>query len=247
MTEKLLNEFLFTENMKMKFFNISEHDIGKRKYNIFIGVSIGVLKPLTGEIIKEYIRWALKYSKGSVAILIADEITKFNYKIFGQYSTGKSERRAIKEGETCSQFIKSILTDFSKKEQERIIILKWKNIWNERKEKIRQILEYEYRHNNFFRSKIHFFINKYSNKRGKKLDTEKLDYLSQYILYELPTLLDGIEYNDVKYSILLYPTFEHSGMSEFVIEVKKGANFPSLNDKLKMVNNTGMVEAYIPI
>ena len=232
--------------MKKKFFNISKKEIKEKKHNIFIGISLGVLKPLTKEIAKEYIEWALKNTKNKVAILIADEIAKFNYKIFSGYSKGKSERRAIREGDKYFGIFTEVVREFSKQEQEKIQIIRWKDIWNGRKEKIKLILEEEYKSNKEFREKVQFFIKKYAEKRDKILNEEKLDYLSQYILYELPTLLDGIEYKKEKYSLLLYPIFESSGMSEVVTKIVNGKIFSDIKRKLNLEEKTAMVEIYLP-
>jgi len=231
--------------MKLKFFNATKKEVEERKYNVFIGISLGVLKHLTIETAKEYIEWALKNTKNKVAILIADEIAKFNYKIFSNYSGGKSERRAIREGDKYFDFFQKIIQEFSKEEQKKILILRWKDIWNERREKIKQILDEEYKSNKEFKEQVQFFLKKYSDKRNKDLDKEKLDYLSQYILYELPTLLDGIEYKNEKYRLLLYPTFESSGMSEVVTKIQQGKIFPNLKKKLNLAEKTAMVETYL--
>lgn len=233
--------------MEMEFFNATKKEVEDKKYNIFIGVSLGVLKPMTEELAKDYISWALKNTKEKVVILIADEIAKFNYKIFSKYSTGKSQRRAIREGDEYIDFFKEVLKEFSKEEQENVEILRWKDIWDERKEKIRQILEQEYMSNKKFKEKVLFFIKKYAEKRGKGLKQEKLGYLSQYILYELPTLLDGIQYDKTDYRLLLYPTFEQSGMSDFATKLENGKIFPNLKKKLNLAEKTIMVEVYFPI
>ena len=231
--------------MKLKFFNATKKDVEEQKYDIFIGISLGVLKPLTKETAKEYIEWALKNTKNKVAILIADEIAKFNYKIFSSYSEGKSERRAIREGDKYLDFFQQILQEFSKEEQKKILILRWNDIWDKRKEKIKEILKEEYKSNKEFKEQVQFFLKKYSDKRNKDLDKEKLDYLSQYIFYELPTLLDGIEYKNEKYRLLLYPTFESSGMSEVVTKIQQGKIFQNLKKKLNLAEKTAMVETYL--
>ena len=124
--------------MDKKIFNATNKEVEEKKYNIFIGISLGVLKPLTKEMAKEYIEWALKNTKNKVVILIADEIAKFDYKIFSSYSGGKSERRAIREGDKYFDFFLNIVKEFSEKEQKKILILKWKDIWNKRKEIVLQ-------------------------------------------------------------------------------------------------------------
>ena len=231
--------------MNLKFFNATKKEVEEHKYNVFIGISLGVLKPLTKETSKEYIKWALKNTKNKVVILIADEIAKFNYKIFSSYSEGKSERRAIREGDEYLDFFQQILQEFSKEEQKKILILRWKDIWDRNKKKIKQVLDEEYKSNREFKEQAQFFLKKYSDKRNKDLDKEKLDYLSQYILYELPTLLDGIEYKNEKYRLLLYPTFESSGMSEVVTKIQQGKIFPNLKKKLNLAEKTAMVETYL--
>jgi len=231
--------------MDIKIFNATEEEVEEREYNIFIGISLGVLKPLTKEVAREYIGWALKNTKNKVVILIADEIAKFNYKIFSSYSEGKSEQRAIREGDKYIDFFREIVKEFSAEEQKKILILRWNDVWNERNEKIRKFLEEEYESNKEFKDNVQFFIKKYADKREKELDEEKLNYLSQYILYELPTLLDGIEYKNEKYRLLLYPTFESSGMSEVVTKIENGKIFPSLKKELNLAEKTVMVETYL--
>lgn len=231
--------------MKLKFFNATKKEVEERQYNVFIGISLGVLKPLTKEMAKEYIGWALKNTKNKVAILIADEIAKFNYKIFSGYNVGKSERRAIRECDEYLDFFQQLLQEFSKEEQKKILILRCKDIWNEKKKKIKQTLEEEYKSNKEFKEQVQFFLKKYSDKRNKNLDKEKLDYLSQYIIYELPTLLDGIEYKNEEYRLLLYPTFESSGMSEVVTKIQQGKIFPNLKKKLNLAEKTAMIETYL--
>lgn len=233
--------------MEKYYFNAQKKEVEERKYNIFIGISLGVLKPLTKELAKEYISWALKNTKNKVVILIADEIAKFNYRIFSKYSEGKSLRSALKEGDKYEDFFQKIKEEFSKQEQKKILILKWKDIWDNQREKIRAKLEEKFQSNREFREIIISFVEKYAEKKGKKLDKEKFDYLSQYILAELPTLLDGIEYDKEKYRLLLYPTFAHSGMSDFVTNVEEGKIFPELKKELNLDKSVAIVEFHLPV
>jgi tRNA-dependent cyclodipeptide synthase len=228
-----------------KIFNATKKEIEDRKNNIFIGISLGVLKPLTNEMAKEYIKWALKNTKGKVAVLIADEIAKFNYRVFSRYSNGKAERRAIKEGDKYISFFNQVIGEFPAEIRGKVLILRWKDIWDENKERIKKILEEEYKSNKDFKKQIQFFLREYSNKRNRKLNDEELDYLSQYILNEMSTLLDGIEHNNEKYRIILYPTFKSSGMSEVVTRIESGNIFKDLKKRLNLPEKTIMVETYL--
>ena len=68
-------------NMHTEIFNSSEKEIQSKKFNVFVGISVGV-KPLNEEIAQEYLSWALENTKDNVIILIADEIAKYNYVVF---------------------------------------------------------------------------------------------------------------------------------------------------------------------
>jgi len=231
--------------MDVNLFNITEDELKQKKKNIFMGISLGVLKPLTRNLAKDYIKWALDNTKEKVAILVADEIAKFNYKIFSKYSSGKAEKRAIKEGDKHIDFFREIISGFPKEDQKKIIILRWKEIWDRRKERIKKILEEEYNSNKKFKENVLDFLKKYSKKREKILSEKEMDSLSQYILYEMSTLLDGIQYKGNAYTLLLYPAFESSGMSEFVTKIINGNLFPDLRKRLRDINNTSMVETYL--
>jgi tRNA-dependent cyclodipeptide synthase len=233
--------------MKKEFFNATEKEVEERKYNIFVGISLGVLKPLSENLAKDYLKWALKNTKNKVAILIADEIAKFNYRVFSKYGEGKSLRSASKEGDKYEDFFRKIIKEFSAKEKKKILILRWKDIWDNQREKIRMKLEEKYQSNKEFREIIVSFVNKYAEKRGKDLENKKLDYLSQYILAELPTLLDGIEFKNEKYCLLLYPTFAHSGMSDFVKNIEEGKIFPELKKELNLDRSVAIVEFHLPV
>ncbi len=233
--------------MQKKLFNITKEEIKEKKYNIFIGISIGVLKPLSKSMISEYIAWSLERTQNNIVILIADEITKYNYRVFSKYSTGKSKKRAMLDGKKYVKYFQEFLQNIPENDRKRIDICRWHDIWDNRKEKIRQILEEEYNSNETFKNKILLFANKNIERRGRKLNRRKIEFLSQYILDELPTLLDGIKYNGILYNLLLYPTFQRSGMSEFVMEICLGEKFPCLFKNLNFLNKTALVEDYIPI
>lgn len=230
--------------MKIKIFNSDEEEIKNKKFNIFIGISIGTIKPSNEKLFKKYISWALKNTKEEIVILIADEIAKFNYRVFSKYSETKAQKRAIREGKKYLDFFKTILEkEFKNKKSINFVI--WKDIWDERKDKIKQILEEEYRINKKFKEKVLFFVKEYAKNRKKDLDEDKLNYLSQYIIYELATLLDGIEYKNINYKLLLYPTFTNSGMSKFVVDIENNKFLLKLSKKLNLREKTVLVETYI--
>ena len=228
--------------MKIKIFNATQKEIESKQYNIFIGISIGV-KPINEKLAEDYILWALKYTKNKVVILIADEIAKINYKIFSKYSTSKAHKRAIREGDKYVNFFNKVLTNFSNEEKNRVIILRWDEIFNDELRKIKDILEKESDNNPEFKKYIINFVAKFAQRKGKDLNEKQLDNLLKYVLFELPTLLNGIEFKGIKYRLLLYPTFVESGMSKFVADIEGGNIFQKLKNKLNLTDKTILVEA----
>lgn len=230
--------------MKMKIFNATKEEIKNKKYNIFIGISMGI-KPLNTKVAKDYLNWALEHTKDNVIILIADTIAKINYEIFSNYSEGKSYRRALKEGDTYIQFFKNILSEFPKEKKDKIKILRWNDIFSNRLKKMSNVLEDEFLKNDAFRKQILTFVKEYAKRRGKKLDREELNHLAKYMLLELPTMFEGIEFEGIKYKLLFYPTFVDSGMGKFVADIEKRRTFPKLKEKLNLDKKTILAEAYI--
>jgi len=230
--------------MRTRIFNSSEKEIQSKKFNIFVGVSVGV-KPLNEEIAKEYLSWSLENTKDDVIILIADEIAKYNYIVFSNYNENKSFKRAYRDGAEHIKIFEDTISKYFPKEKSRIKIITWKDILSKRYNKAKEILDKFYEENTNFQSKINYFLKKYTERREKELSEDRLKILSQYILSELPTLLVGIDFENKHYDLLLYPTYVHSGLSELSTNISKGIEFPELKDELNLDKKTVLVEAYI--
>jgi tRNA-dependent cyclodipeptide synthase len=230
--------------MEVKVFNSSIEEIKKKSFNIFIGISVGV-KPLNEKIAKSYLDWCLKYTKEDVVILIADEIAKYNYIVFSSYNENKSLNRAYRDGKSHKEIFEQTIETYFLKEKNRIKIIHWTDILSEKyifqKGKIDNFFESKKE----FREKISYFLEKYTERRNKKLSRERMRILSNYILSELPTILDGIEYGGKKYDLLFYPTYVHSGLSELSVNIQNGAEFKELKENLNLEKKSVMVEAYI--
>ncbi len=123
-------------------------------------------------------------------------------------------------------------------------ILRWQDIAGERFETVLQIVKQEFDSNGEFRCELLAFIEKYTRRRKALSDEKKLS-LANYLLYELPTLLDGIHHGGINSDLILYPTYVHSGMSELVRDIQAGRRFENLWRKLPK-KKTIMVEALIP-
>lgn len=64
--------------MKAKYINTVKGEVSLRKFNIFIGISLGN-KFFSRKNLSEYISWALENTREEVVVLIADDLHAINY------------------------------------------------------------------------------------------------------------------------------------------------------------------------
>lgn len=231
---------------KMRFFGADAEDIYKKKYNVFIGISISN-KKIDSEMALNYLKWGVRNAKEKVAVIIADELNIINYELLDNYSLGKAQNHADKVGTQFKIMFENAIKKLPKNEQDKINIFRWKEVReNEHYQKVRQFLEDSYNEDYEFKSAVLYFIRKYMRKKGKVIFySDKIDKLASYILGELPTLLEGVEINGVNYRLCIYPTYFASGMSQFVMDIH-GQEL-EIGKKLKKIikSKAVLVEAWL--
>ena len=232
---------------EIKFFGITGEEVELRKFNIFIGISLGN-KLLTKELAKAYIEWALERTKENIVVLIADEIDVVNWMIFNsldETSAGeKVSNKAQGLDDMFSRAIKIIAREKDSTVKNRVKVIRWKDIKTDRFNKLLATLESEFETNLDFRNRILSFVKKYCELRKKSVVEADQVKLAGYILAELPTLLEGVEFNGVQYDMIFYPTYIDSGMSQFVLDIQNGI-YPDLLSKLQLSVKCVMAESYL--
>jgi len=205
---------------KMRFFGADAEEVYKRKYNIFIGISISN-KKITPEMALNYLKWAVRNTKEKVAVIIADKLNIVNYEILDSYGKSKSEKRAKDAGEEFTDLFKDATEKLPEEDKKKVLIYRWDKIENsEGYSNIKSFLEEQYKTDSEFKSAVLYFIGKYMRKKGRLIeDKNKVNKLSSYILGELPTLLQGITLDKTHYGLCIYPTYFASGMSQFVMDM----------------------------
>lgn len=229
--------------MSLEFFNATSKELAENKYPTFIGISVGV-KPMTDQIALSYMHWAEKHSTGTIQILIADEIAKFNYLAFSHYTERGSLSRAIRDGNKYQNFFNNVFKKLPAKNRDRFNVIKWSDIESSRFFLCLERLSQEFESDNVFKNIILSFAEKYIERRHKILIEEKKILLCQYLLHELAVLLDGIYFNGKNYRLIVYPTYRYSGMSKLVSDIQAGIQFSSLKKDLNL-QKTIMVEFLI--
>jgi tRNA-dependent cyclodipeptide synthase len=231
--------------MDIKLFGINEEELNSKSFNIFIGISLGN-KFLSKELAEEYLRFALDKSKEKVAVLIADEIDAINWEIFREFSKEEALEKVKNKGEGLAEMFQNIIHKLDRETGKilKVKVIKWSDIKTKNFQSAEKFIAEEYKNNFEFKKRILYFVDEYAKIRKKSLPDKERDKLATYIIAELPTLIQGIEYDKDLYQIVLYPTYVSSGMSEFVLDIQNGI-YPNLVVKLQINKPGKMIESYL--
>lgn len=227
----------------VKYLNTNEEEVKLKRYNIFIGISLGN-KYFSKEHIRKYIFWALENTKESVLVLIADKIHSINYEVLNGYKQERAIQVALRLGLEVEESIKKIVRSLPKEKRNLVKICKWEDAINSSYyiEKIKIFLK-EYNENKEFRDFIIKIVQENLGEKAKNLEKEKLEKLALYILDELPILLNGVEFEDKVYNLHPYPGL--SCLDDLLIGLQEGRMFNNLAKKLEIKNKIAIIEAYV--
>jgi tRNA-dependent cyclodipeptide synthase len=230
------------------YLNITEEEIRNKEHNIWIGISLGN-KYFTKDNIKEYILWAVDNTKESVLIVIADALHAINLEVLDHRSPERAFRKAVRIGDDKNKEIQEIIESLSEDEKKRVRVVRWKDILNhESYKKNLELIRNEYKNNLDFHQLI-IEITKSGrmdrSERISKMTHGEIDRLADYVLYELPHFIDGVQgYGDnLIYTVIPYPGLNK--LDELAIGLSNKTIFRDLAEKLNLTNKTGIVEAYV--
>ncbi len=221
------------------YLNTTPEDIKAKKFNIFIGISLGN-KYFSEEHIKDYILWALGNTKEKAAVLIPDKIHSVNYEVRNGYTKERAVKTAVKEGEKVREIIKNILNDLSLQKRNSVEILKWEDIETTEHKNMTLVLNEEFNKNEQFKNVVIEIVKE--NIQSEKITHSDYEKLASYPLEELPMLVGGIEYKGISYELLPYPGV--SKIDYLAIGLQEAEIFPELSKKLKVRTKSKLIEAY---
>ena len=226
-----------------KYLNTTKKEVESRKFNIFIGISLGN-KYFSKRSIKKYILWALKNTKNDVLVLIADKIHAINYEILNNYESKRASSVAIRRGEEMYLSVQKIIRSLPKKKQNLVNICRWEEARKSQyyKDKIK-IIHMEFKKKKKFHNLIIKIVRENLGKKAKGLNCKKLDKLALYVLDELPIILNGVEYRKKIYTLHPYPGL--SSLDNLFMELQMGNSFSQLTKKLEIKNRIAIVEGYV--
>ncbi|MBN2642796.1 MAG: tRNA-dependent cyclodipeptide synthase [Victivallales bacterium] len=225
-----------------KVLNSTEREIRERKFNIFIGISLGN-KYFTKPNIKKYIQWALRNTKDKVVVLVADKIHAINYEVRRGYSPERSLDVALRKGKEIKNSVIKILNSFSPEEMRRVIILRWEDIEKDADfSKEQRIVRQFYDFNSEFKEEIRKIVRENINPSVVKLKKDDHVKLEQYPLAEFPLFINGINYEGKSYTLIPYPGI--SKIDLLAADIQQGRKYSELGKKLGTRSKCVIVEAY---
>lgn len=223
-----------------KYLGTDKKEVESKAFNIYIGISVRN-KYFTKENIKKYLDWALNNTRDKVAILIADEIQRYNDKVFFNISKDSAKKTAIKQGKKIKKLCAEIISEYPKDIQNKIYLITWKDVINSfyYKENTNIILN-EFKNNSKFRCYLLNYMKTNMN-IVNNLDKDKLEYITNYLIEELTVFLNGFLYEDVHFNLVPYPAI---GVFDFVNKLKNKDLFSEIANKLYLNTKTAYLEAY---
>lgn len=230
--------------MKIKtYLNTNEKEVKSKKFNIFIGISLGN-RYFSKENIKKYILWAIENTKNDVLVLIADQNHAINYEILNNYKPKRALNVALTKGKEVKSSIEKIIRSLPKENRGLVKVARWNDVRKSKyyKEKIKLILK-EFKHNKRFHDFIIKIARKNLGKKSGDLSKKKLERLSLYVLDELPIILNGLEFEGKIYNLHPYPGL--TLLDDLLMGLQNKTLFSKLAEKLQIKNKIAVIEAYV--
>lgn len=225
------------------FFCCDKISFETTKHPILIGISVGG-KPVPIEMIVEYLKWAEQHSSHTVQILIADDIAKYNYFAFSNYTKPGALSRAIRDGDKHQKQIEKAIASLPSKLQSRFNVIRWSAVRCDKFETLRDAFHTEFENNVSFRNFLLSILNTQIERRGRKATPQRQLSLSEYVLDELPVLLDGIYIEGVNYTTVLYPTYQQSWLGQLTTYIQQEEHSPNIANLISR-NKTFLIEAIL--
>ena len=213
----------------------SEEEVKTKQFNIYMGISLEN-NFFIKENFREYILWALKYTKEMIGVLIADTLHAINYEVKNKENPKIAIRRAVEEGNKFEQMIKEIISGFPLEKQKKIQIIHWDSIKKDDFSEIFIPFFYEeFKKNIKFREKIIKLVKGFVKRDSKKFSEREIEKLCEYVLQELPELFHGFTYKGIYYNCLIHP--QDSSFARMIGKIQNKKLFPEFYDKIGTQKN----------
>ncbi len=217
----------------LETFSATKEDILSQKYNIIIPICLGNVffskNFVLSNNVKDYIDWALKYTKGKIAIVIVDKIQDTNFFVRNKKRTEQGAlRRVLKDGQRLRvEFEKLLKNQYS---GEDIELLNWEEyeISDPKAKSITKNAYGFFQKNEQFRKAVINSVK--SSVKDRPFSEEEYLKLSEYVLDEFCIVYSGMYYKGNYYGLYVYP--ETDAVVFLIEDIKSGKIFPEITSQL---------------
>lgn len=205
-------------------------DVQNKRYTIGVGISLGN-KWFTVDNILSLIEWSLEYSKDKVIVYVADSIHAINIEVRDNIIYDKALKKANRLGDDILTKVKEkARLKLSPEDNLRIMYLKWNEIVDGDYLKKLDYLKTLYKHDDFFRESILSLVKSFIAKEKRVFSSDQLGRLGEYILAELPEVINRVKMNGIVCDAYAYPF--NGELAEFVEKIQKGEKFPQIKNNI---------------
>ena len=231
-----------------QYLNTTKEEVESRKFNIWIGISIGN-KKFTKEAVRQYIEWGLDCTKEDILVVIGDKLHALNLEVIDGYSKLAAIRRALKIGKEKENEINEILAELPKEKAKLVKVVRFAHVTGSKYHEYRlEVLREELKNNPAFHDFVINAVKENKKIASKSISTEQLAKLTEYILQEIPVYLNGAKYGGLPehggktYILQIYPGI--GLIDTLMLGLQDGALFPKLTEKLRITDKMALIEAY---
>lgn len=198
-----------------------------KKYNVFVGISLQK-KRLGPEDVKEIISAAEHVLNAKkINFFIADDIDRINRRIRYQ----NNERRIADEIHNEADWIQNNISSFcpaSKLDSRFIVFSRWNDVLSRSYWDLFIRVRYQFFINPEFRQAVTEIVSGFLFNRHKESNEAKTHYACEYILHEIPIMLQGIDFAGKRYRRMIYPSPGPQPLDNVVSDLKEGkyGDFP---------------------
>ncbi|MCX6716330.1 MAG: tRNA-dependent cyclodipeptide synthase [Candidatus Taylorbacteria bacterium] len=226
-----------------KYFNCNQSEIDAKKFNIYLGISLGN-KFFSKENLKKYLDWAFDYTKERILFVIADTNHAKNYEVFNDYSPEKALRHALRDGDKVVSIINEIIADIPKDKRDIISIVRWADLQNlPYYKRMGRVVFDEFKTNQAFQDFVLNVVKENLKDRASELSIDQKKKLAEYVLDEIPVMVNGIEFNNYLYNLYPYPGA--GSYDDLLMGLQNKTMFIELANKLVINNRTAEIEAFV--